>query len=93
MVTCMYTLQTFFLFFIVHSPLLVFKRFLLVVYFLSFEIILEKRVIFLEKSWKSPGIFFMEILWPPCYSILHDSFTESQICLCWLFPSSFLYIF
>ena len=28
-----------------------------VVYFLSFEIILEKRMILLEKSWKSPGIF------------------------------------
>ena len=53
----------FLLLFIVHSPLLVFKRyFLLVVYLLSFEIILEKVVIFLEKSWN----FFMEIVWPPC---------------------------
>ena len=36
---------------------------MLVVYFPSSEIILEKRVIFLEKSWS----FFMEIVWPPWY--------------------------
>ena len=39
---------------------------MLVVYFLSFEIILEKRVIFLEKSWKSPGIF----LWKLCGNMI-----------------------
>ena len=40
---------------------------MVVFYFLSFEIILEKRVIFLEKSWN----FFMEIVWPPCHLECH----------------------